>query len=347
MLCHGRPVVLLRTALLVSACAAVSAADSCIENAKLAIAKTPEKLTDEVTTSKTFKLHMAEYFCRLGSPKMTVLELGVHKGYTTLVWASIFQKVIAVDINESFLRTAGKTTAEKTNVVFLSANLMADSWTIFRSNQVDVVIVDANHDFHFVRADAYNSLRHLPSVKYMAFHDYGAERGVRRTVNELTGRRILRDCQKLGVGWDGTPWEYNEWNRAMDTLVPTMTNYTEGVACRIVRPQKLHPPFTDLRFYVYKQPIREMRHEGVLRFLPAGTVNTDVWGVGSWIHQKPALRDTLLISLPRMSKVPIELLFNEHRTAFLLTDIGEVDATWYGLQENLAIRELMRTSGEF
>ena len=144
-----------------------TAVEACVAAAKLVIQQWSENDDDKVTSSRLFKIHMAEYFCKLGSPSMTVLELGVHRGYTTLVWATIFRKVIAVDISEHWLRIAGQTTAEKSNVVFLTANLMADSWTIFRNNRVDAVIIDANHDYNYVRADAYNSLRHLPDLKYL------------------------------------------------------------------------------------------------------------------------------------------------------------------------------------
>lgn len=326
-----------------------SSTERCIADAEVAIAQTPEKFIDTVTSSRLFKLHMAKYFCKLGSLNMTVLELGVHQGYTTLVWANIFQKVIAVDFSEQWLKVAAKTTADRPNVVLLHANRMTDSWTIFRNNQVDVVLIDANHDFHYVRSDAYNSLRHLPNLKYMVFHDYGSEDGVRRTVNALSARRILQDCQWLGLGWDGTSWSYLKWHRDTDTMSPTTTNLSEGVACRSAKPRQLRPPFTDLRYYVYRQPVQELRHAGVFRFLPGGQLATDVWRRGSWTHdtQPSGQRDILRVNLAQMSTVPIELLFNEHRTAFLLTDIGGVDASWYGLQESLAISNLMRTSGEF
>ena len=238
-------------ALLVSAdITSVPTEASCIANADLAIAKSAEKEEDKVTSSKLFKRHLAEYFCKLGSPRMTVLELGVHHGYSTAVWASIFQKVIAVDLKEELLRVAAARTAKMTNVVFLAANLMADSWTTFRNNRVDAVIIDANHDYHHVRADAYNSLRHLPYLRHMAFHDLGTEEGVLQTVRELSGRRILRNCRKLGQGWDGSSWSYNLWDPATGAVTPAMTNLSEGVACRSVKPQKLQPPFANLRYLV-------------------------------------------------------------------------------------------------
>ncbi|CAE7831176.1 unnamed protein product [Symbiodinium sp. CCMP2592] len=324
--------------------------ERCIADAEVAIAQTPEKFIDTVTSSRLFKLHMAQYFCKLGSLNMTVLELGVHQGYTTLVWANIFQKVIAVDFNEQWLQVASKTTADRPNVVLLHANLMTDSWTIFRNNQVDVVIIDANHDFHYVRSDAYNSLRQLPNLKYMVFHDYGSEDGVRQTVKELSGRRMLQDCQWLGLGRDGTSWPSLTWHRDTDTISPTTTNLSEGVACRSVKVRELRPPFTDLRYYVYRQPVQELCHEGVFRFLPGGQLATDVWRKGSWTYSRDPTGkkgDLLLVNLAHMSSVPLEVLFNEHRTAFLLTDVGGLGATWYGLQENLAISTLMRTNEEF
>ena len=266
---------------------------------------------------------MAKYFCKLGSLNMTVLELGVHQGYTTPVWANIFQKVMAVDFSEQWLRVAAKTTANMDDF----------------SQQPGGRCPYRCESRPSLCAIGRIQLAATPSKSQVyGFHDYGSEDGVRRTVNALSARRILQDCQWLGLGWDGTSWPYQQWHRDTDTMSPTTTNLSEGVACRSVKPRQLRPPFTDLRYYVYRQPVPELRHAGVFHFLPGGQLATDVWRRKGWTHdtEPTGQRDTLRVNLAQMSTVPIELLFHEHGTAFLLTDIGGIHATWYGLQEQIA-----------
>ena len=65
----------------------------------------------------------------------------------------------------TFFRRSWQSTSVSSGLELLLRQLQ--TWTIFRNNQVDVVRIDANHDLHYVRSDAYNSLRHLPNLKYM------------------------------------------------------------------------------------------------------------------------------------------------------------------------------------
>ena len=47
--------------------------------------------------------------------------------------------------------------------------------SIFRETRVDVVVVDAAHDFASVAQDLRNILSSLPSVEWVVLHDYGVE----------------------------------------------------------------------------------------------------------------------------------------------------------------------------
>ena len=45
---------------------------------------------------------------------------------------------------------------------------MSSDWQAFASNNVSVVVIDANHDYENVLSDARNSLRYFPSLQHLA-----------------------------------------------------------------------------------------------------------------------------------------------------------------------------------
>eukprot|EP00438_Fugacium_kawagutii_P030012 Skav214955 [mRNA] locus=scaffold2320:180583:181444:+ [translate_table: standard] len=146
---------------------------SCLKAAERVIASTPDHVEEPhgpmqqtVTTSHLYKRDVAKYFCG-NSADMTALELGVYHGHTTALLASMFKKVIAVDVKKHFLKTATETLGPhgSKNVVFLEMDLYADSWSIFSGNRVEVVVIDASHFYEYVRADAENALRYLPHLR--------------------------------------------------------------------------------------------------------------------------------------------------------------------------------------
>lgn len=103
----------------------------------------------------------------------TVLELGCHSGFTTTVLSRIFHRVISVDVDQTWLSLArSKFPSHVTNVFFILMDLYNDDWGALRLNQIEVVFIDAAHDFASVKSDVINSLR-LPFVEWLIFHDYG------------------------------------------------------------------------------------------------------------------------------------------------------------------------------
>ena len=124
---------------------------------------------------------------------MTAVELGVYHGYTTSLLANMFKKVIAVDVNKGNIETAAKTLGEleQENVVFLLMDLMADGWSKFASNDVKVVVIDADHTYAGVKRDAGNALRYLPEVQWLVFHDIWMD-PVALAVHEFEQQGLLK-----------------------------------------------------------------------------------------------------------------------------------------------------------
>ena len=322
---------------------------TCIHAAEAEIQKAPEKSQMFVTTSHLYKRHLAEYFCRIGG-NMTALELGVYHGHTTAVLAAIFKRVISVDIEKEYLEVASKNVAEHSNVVFLSMDLMADDWSVFSTNQVGVSIIDANHHYEYVLADAQNALRHLPHLQYLVFDDYHEE-GVERAVTELEQAGLLVDCQGIGNGWNGSPWEFQDWDPASGQQFKRWTTQSEGRICKrnpeAFGNSKTRPSFVDKRFFVYRQPLTHLCQAGIFRFLPNGTLLTS-WDSGSGLWQAAAStvgEDALVVQLPG-SLAQLELFFNSGRTAFMLSEVGK-STGWFGIYDQLVNRPFQVASSLF
>ena len=322
----------------------------CMHAAEVEIRNAPEKSQMFVTTSHLYKRHLAEYFCGMGG-NMTALELGVYHGHTTAVLAAIFRRVISVDIEKEYLEVASKNAAAHSNVIFLSMDLMADDWSIFSTNQVSVGIIDANHHYEYVMADAQNALRHLPHLQYLVFDDYHEEE-VERAVTELEEAGVLVECQGIGNGWNGSPWEFQDWDPGSGQQFKRWTTQSEGRICKRSPARagwKTLPSFVNKRFFVYRQPLTHLCQAGVFRFLANGTLLTS-WesGGGSWQAAASTTREDLLIlKLPGLLSSELELIFNSGRTAFMLSEVGSSRADWFGIYDQLVNRPFQIASSLF
>eukprot|EP00439_Symbiodinium_sp_Y106_P017187 s1155_g2.t1 len=308
-------------------------AQSCIAAAEAAIARAPERKQNIYTTTRLFKRHLAQYFCPMtASQQLTVAEIGVFHGHTTAVLAAVFQQVIAVDVEESYLRLAARQTNGSRNVIFVTGDSGVDRWHSFRSNRIDAVVIDADHRYESVLADISNALS-VKTVKHFAFHDYQAP-GVRHAITEFEEMGALVNCQAIGSGWDGSAWNYDGWN------AETETNVSEGRLCRRGKLGNLSPAFVNKTFYVYQTPIAEFRKEMDCLFL-AGRMTCSTLQ-GSWSFRGQGRRLQVLLDNP--SGGALEILFNKDYTAFIM---GYLGSTYFGLQEGLALMAVKQANRLF
>ena len=310
---------------------------ACLMDAESEIKRAPDKAEMFVTTSHVFKRHLAQYFCAI-SGNLTVLELGIYHGHTTAVLAAMFRRVISVDVEKTYLDAAAAHTNGLTNVVFLRLNLMADDWQAFTSNSVDVVVIDANHKYEYVRADAHNALRYFPSLKFLVFDDFGHEKGVQETVSELEDVGVLVECQGLGQGWDGSAWKFLDWDERTGKTFWSWTNKSEGRVCkRGEAALGMDKTFLNQRFYIYRQPLSQLCSVGLFRFLPDGRLLSSPWGSGEWTISQTSQDRYALLQLPEMSPSPVEIFFNSRRTAFVLSELDAPTSRseWFGIRDDL------------
>ena len=148
----------------------------------------------------------------------------------------------------------------------------------------------------------------------MVFDDFGHEVGVQRTVNELQREGILTDCLGIGQGWNGSRWQFRNWDESTGESFMSWTDKSEGIICKRGHTLTASPAqqFLDQRFYIYSQPLGKLCPAGIFRLLPDGRLETSKWGAGTWMkaaeHAGPdsERRDALLLELPGMAPGPIE-----------------------------------------
>lgn len=304
---------------------------ACLQDVESEIQRVPDKQDFHPTTSWQFKRDLARFFCRMAPETLRAMELGVFRGYTTAVLATMFGHVLAVDIESEFLDASAAHNRERHNIAYLVFDSFADDWRVFRANHVDVVFIDADHKYDKVLGDAANALSYLKPASFLVFDDFGMEADVRRAVLELQEADVIRDCEHIGYGKDSQPWELRDFG---------LVNHTEGVICRrgLAKVSDV-PARMDLPYLMYtvnpEDPL--LRSQGVLRFKANGGIWTSRWGGGFW--RRPAVsepgEDILNVSLQKLAPGCWEALFNRPRTAFLLTPDSSpplTPARWFGMR---------------
>mmetsp|Transcript_162842 Transcript_162842/g.517364 ORF Transcript_162842/g.517364 Transcript_162842/m.517364 type:complete len:337 (-) Transcript_162842:243-1253(-) len=220
---------------------------ACIQRAEVEIARAPDKDAWRVTTTHAFKRDVAHFFCAREPEKQVVLELGIFKGHSTAVLASIFAKVISVDVSPEYTHDAARHSPNRKNIVFMALDTYLTDWSFLSANRVDVAVIDADHKYEKVRADAVNVLHTFPDVQWLVFDDYATEPAdVKRAVDELIEEQVLVRCRPIGRGKDGRPWEMKGYKAY---VIP------EGMICaRGPGSANKKAPFLDVTYLVYPVP---------------------------------------------------------------------------------------------
>lgn len=302
---------------------------ACTQRAETEIARAPDKDADRVTTTHDFKREVVRFFCARKPERLTALELGIFKGHSTAVWASMFAKVISVDVNPEYTHAAAKHSPHRKNIVFMAFDTYLTEWSSLSAIRVDVAIIDADHQYDKVRADAANVLHTFPDVRWLVFDDYATEVDVQRAVTELQEEKALIHCQPIGRGRDGRPWEMKGFKSYEGP---------EGMLCERGpgSPHK-NAAFVDVAYILYTIPTDMLvRASGVMSFRPNGTVWSSHFGPGAWRRPEVAqARDALFLRMPDLppaSDGVWEVLFNRGRSSFVVSPEGSIETKWFGIR---------------
>ena len=141
--------------------------------------KIENKNDNKSTTSRKFKEDILRIFGN-GYEDKTLLELGCHQGNTTRVYAECFNKVIAVERDESNLMKTKEICKDVDNVEFICSDVYDKD---FQLPTVDVVHIDAGHTYESVGYDIDRCINQMNNP-ILIFDDYGHEgRTVRDAIN--------------------------------------------------------------------------------------------------------------------------------------------------------------------
>jgi len=177
------------------------------------------------TVSTKMRDDIAVFFKEL--PKYNIAEIGSYKGYTTHFLASQFAKVYAVDNNYAFTQINKEINKNINNIEYIDLDIYRNSWKKLPEN-IDVVFIDAAHDYQSVKNDIMNSLNRFKQLKYIIFDDYGVWPGVKQIVDELINNKVLVFETHIGItdvpGLNGIVYGTNEGilckvNNSINTII--------------------------------------------------------------------------------------------------------------------------------
>lgn len=169
------------------------------------------------TISTKMRTEIVEFFNE--KPKYKIVEIGSYKGYTTKELSKIFSEVYAVDNNENFIQISKELNKNANNIHYVNLDIYKSTWDILPSN-IDVVFIDAAHDYKAVKSDIMNSLNRFENLKYIIFDDYGVWPGVKKIVDELLVSHILIFEKYIGLTNIPGPKEI-------------VNNTNEGIICSV------------------------------------------------------------------------------------------------------------------
>jgi hypothetical protein len=77
-------------------------------------------------------------------------------------------------------------------------DIYKDSWNIL-PNDIEVCFIDAGHSYEHCKSDIMNSLKTFKNLKFIIFDDYGVWPGVKKIVNQLIIKKILKFETFIGL----------------------------------------------------------------------------------------------------------------------------------------------------
>ena len=190
------------------------------DNNELILNIVNHKDTFKNATSRKFKLDLFDFFKDKKYKKMKVLELGACHGDTTRIFSEIFGEVYAVDRSDDNVNLIKDKCKDVNNVEVSVMDVTNDKWEF---PKVDVVFVDASHDYPQVAIDIQKTIDYFDNP-ILVFDDYGNPNNlsIRTSIDEKIKEGKVKINKKIGedVGYKTkSGWEMID---------------REGVICNVI-----------------------------------------------------------------------------------------------------------------
>ncbi len=154
---------------------------------------------DQMTCSNVMRNDIGEF---LKDKKLTVAELGSYLGYTSKYLADISSHVYCVDNDRVYLERNKNNNKREDNMSYILFDLYKDDWGELSEemlNSVEVVFIDAYHEYENCKSDILNSIKYFPKLKYLIMDDYGIWSGVKKIVHELLIDNVVNFEKYIGL----------------------------------------------------------------------------------------------------------------------------------------------------
>lgn len=182
-----------------------------------------DKRTDYWTVSQQFRDHVRQF---LPAKKYSLLEVVCYKGLTAKSIAGHFTQYLGLDIQEQYLRIARINNIFNANVKFQKFDVYNSDWNNI-TFPADVILIDAVHEYEYIKQDIDNCLRRFKSG-VIIFDDYGAWESVFKAVNEAIDEGKLEILREIGLKKDQQLW-------ADESNPHSYTHFgSEGLICRSI-----------------------------------------------------------------------------------------------------------------
>ena len=154
------------------------------------------KDTFKNATSRKFKSDLIEFFKDDKYKEMSVLELGACQGDTTRVFSELFKKVYAVDRDPENIQILKQKCKDVDNVEASLMDVTNDTWNF---PKVDVVFVDASHDYPQVAIDIQKCIDIFDNP-IIILDDYGNpnNRNIRNSIDDKIREGKIKVDTKIG-----------------------------------------------------------------------------------------------------------------------------------------------------
>jgi hypothetical protein len=168
-----------------------------VEESMRRLQRIPDKDEWKTTTTRIFKLNIAQYLSNENKKKM--IEFGGAQGHTAYFVSPIVDQITSIEFDENNCEKIKE--LKCANVTPVCVDLYSsDFQDTMKDHKFDIAIIDAIHKYDNVKIDIENA-RSL-GVKEIIFDDYGAFPDVKKAVDEfieemkLSGHKV----KKLFIG---------------------------------------------------------------------------------------------------------------------------------------------------